>query len=205
MKNNKVFITLLLLFTLQNISLSQSTKSLLSGFGLEFGGGQNSMFWSAPFNIRTLGGVPADRTEMKFAPNIRITYKLDYQIPIALLPFLGYNQIGGSSNEDKYSFNSIEIGGFALYKLSNINFGIGIKMDYLLDAEYKLLNSNSKWDRSDWFTKLTSDVGLRASYSLKPFIIGVETWFGIINLASGATDGAKIYENHYRVLLGYGF
>jgi len=103
------------------------------------------------------------------------------------------------------NFSTIEIGGFALFNLSNLNIGIGGKIDFILYAEYEKISSKSKWDRSNWFYKQTGDLGLRVSYSYKPFLISLESWFGIMNMISGPTDGADIYQNHFGVLIGYTF
>ncbi|MCW8848550.1 MAG: hypothetical protein OQJ81_01125 [Melioribacteraceae bacterium] len=153
--------------------------------------------------IRTFGLDAVDRTNFKFAPNVRLSYKYKYKPSFLMTPFVGYNQIGGYRKDDTYVFEAVEIGTFALYKISNFSLGVGTKFSFILNAEYKYLNSD--WDRSDWFTKQTADLGLRASYSIKPFILSVESWFGIFNLGNGILEKANIHQNHYRILLGYLF
>ncbi len=183
------------------------SNSFLNGFCLEVGGGQNNLFWSSDFGvmtqIRTFGLDAVDRTKFKFVPNLRLSYRYDYKSSFVLTPFAGYNQIGGYGKEDSYILEAVEIGTFALYKISNFSLGIGTKLSYFLNAEYKL--SNSVWDRSDWFTKQTADLGLRTSYAIKPFILSLESWFGLLDLGKGILEKANIHQNHYRILLGYLF
>ena len=187
--------------TLQVTSLARSNESIFSGLGIEIGGGHNTLFWSAPFNIRTPGGVAGDRTQLSFTLDIRLNYNIQLIDSVNALPFIGYNQFGGSGDIDKYLFDVREFGSFILYNTSNLVFGVGGKINSHLKAQYQY--SSYDIDRSQWFTKWSGDLGFRASYLLTPIIFSVEAWFGLSNLANGPLSGAEIQQNHYRILIGY--
>jgi hypothetical protein len=174
--------------------------------GVEIGGGLNSLFWSSPFNIRTPGGVSVDRTHLWITPNVRINSYFSPLDWIKLVPFIGYDRVGGSSGEDTYSLDVAEIGCFALYQISGLHIGPGIKWSYLLRATYDTNPSSlGHVDRSTWFAKGLLDAGLRVSHPISDFTIAVEFWQGLNGLGIGPLDGATIRGNHYRFLVGYTF
>jgi hypothetical protein len=193
------FLSLLILLLFHSVN-AQSDNSKLNGLGIEIGGGHNTLFWSSPC-ILTPGGVPVDRTELYLTPNIRLNYMLKLFETSHVLTFIGYNRFGGSSSDDKYYFDVIELGSFFVYNISNLGFGVGGKINSHLNVEYK--SSSMKEDRSNWFNTFSGDLGLRASYSLKPIYISIESWFGLTNLANGILPGGEVRQNHYRILLGY--
>ena len=177
--------------------------AFFSGIGLEIGTGINQLLWSAPFNIRTPGGVAVDRTGASTVFNIRINYSSTLSESFILQPFVGYNQIGGSRGGDEgYSFDSIEFGGFLLWKVSNICVGIGGKHNSHKTVEYSY-STIEDIDRSDWFKDYSNDIGFRASYMFEPITLSIETWFGFSNLSSGPLTHASIHQNHMRILIGY--
>ncbi len=148
--------------------------------------------------------LPADRNDIFATPTIHINYKLKLLNRLYLQPFFGYNQYGGKGgDEDKYSFRALELGLFAQYKYSILLFGIGAKISKNLNVKYYYSSSSN--NRSDWFVKYSGDAGVRISYIIKAVSISMESWFGISNLADGPLAGATVYENHYRVMLGYTF
>jgi hypothetical protein len=200
-RNHKLKLSLLVILILQFAQPSQSFSSILNGFGLEFGVGKNNLFWSAPFNIKTIGGTPKDRTGWSLAYNIRLNKHTQLTQATLLLPFVGYNQIGGESEIDKYSIEILEVGSFFLLNVYNFAFGIGGKYNLHLNAHYDHQSTNTK-DRSEWFSDNSIDIGLRTNYSIKHLIIGAETWFGLNNLASGPLTGATVKQNYIRLIVG---
>ncbi len=204
MKYRILKISILFLVTLHIACLARSNESIFSGLGMEIGGGHNTLLWSAPFNLRIPGGVAVDRTHLSFTPNIRLIYNLKLIYSVAALPFIGYNQFGGFNDGDKYVFDAKEIGFFILYNTSVIVFGVGGKINSHQKVRYHVGSSDR--DRSNWFTKQSRDIGIRASYLLTPINFTVESWFGLTNLANGpltALPGAKVHQNHFRFLIGY--
>ena len=201
MKHRIFTISILFLVISKVTSLAQSNEFIFNGLGVEIGGEQNNLFWSAPFNIRTPGGVATDRTNFSIGINIRINYRAYHTNSFVILPFIGYSQFGGSSDVDKYSFDAIEFGSFALFSISNFLFGIGGKINSHLKVHYQY--SSYDINRSEWFTKWSEDVGFRASYFLAPITLSFETWFGLNNLANGPLAGATVHQNHFSFLIGY--
>ena len=189
------------MFLINNLSYANSDDSIVKGLGFEIGVGQNNLYWSAPFNLRIPGGVVADRTDFSLIPNFRLNYQI-YKIgSFTILPFLGYTQIGGSSDSDKYLIHVIEMGSFALFKIHHLAFGIGGKFNHHLNAKYQYASFDV--NRTDWFSNNSTDVGLRTSYYIKSFTISIDVWLGLNNLANGPLNGAKIKENNYRLMIGY--
>ena len=194
-------LSLLFLVTFHITCLARSYEFIFSGLGIEIGGGHNTLLWSAPFNIRTPGGVAVDRTHLSFTPNIRLIYNLKLIDGVSALPFIGYNQFGGFTADDKYVFDVKEFGFFILYNTSTLVFGVGGKINSHQKVKYHV--GSSDWDRSKWFTKQSRDIGIRASYLLTPINFTVESWFGLTNLANGPLTGAELQQNHFRFLIGY--
>jgi hypothetical protein len=180
-------------------------RSGIHGFGIELGVGYNRLLWSSPVSIMTPGGVPVNRTDVFITPTIRVFGKWDLLNHIYLQPLFGYNQYGGRSDQDKYTFHAMELGLFALYKYSNLAFGLGLKLQRPLSVQYHISLYDYDEDRSDWFVKYSGDAGIRVSYVIRYFCMGFESWFGISNLADGPLSGATVHESHYRVMIGYHF
>jgi hypothetical protein len=191
---------------------SQSPGEALHGLGVEIGAGTNNLFWSSPFNIRTFGGVPTDRTHFSLTVNARLLYRAELTGVLSVQPFMGYNRFGGSTDpeqgiQDRYSFDALEVGTFALLRLSSIQLGAGFKVNRHLAVHYRLADTDQTimdGDRSDWFTGWSEDVGLRMTYTFEPITISGEAWHGLSNLTNfGADRGARIYQDHFRILVGH--
>jgi hypothetical protein len=200
MRISKHLIVLIVL-SLPNIILAEINKSFIHGIGVELGFGHNTLSWSAPFNIETPGGVAVDRMDMYITPTIRIDYKLDLSNKFFSQPFIGYNRFGGKGGDTNYSFDAIEFGIFTQYKYIHLSFGIGAKINHIINAQYHYSSYNDT--RSDWFVKYSGNAGIKISYIIENICISVESWFGINNLSTGPICFAIVHENHYRFLIGY--
>lgn len=111
--------------------------------------------------------------------------------------------MGGSSGGSSYTFDTCEAGFGALYLFAHFSFGLGWKVNYHLNAYYH----SQSWDeeRSQWFTKLSHDLGARVTYHLHSFSVSLEAWKGLDNLAAGLINDGQINikHNQYRLLIGY--
>lgn len=196
------YIMVLILFSILNITTAQTNKSFIHGLGIELGIGHNTLSWTAPFNIRTPGGVAGNRNSIYITPNIRANYKINLSSKVFFQSFVGYNCFGGKSgDDDNYSFKVVEYGLLAQCMYWKLLFGIGAKINKILHSRY--CYSSYDIDRSDWFVEYSGDAGLRISYLIKNISISTEAWFGINNLSNGPLTGAKVFENHYRLFFGY--
>jgi hypothetical protein len=204
MKTAKVLI-LIIMAAFSDDIFAGSHRYGVHGFGIELGVGHNRLSWTSPVSIMTPGGVPVDRTDVFTTPTIRVFSEWVVLSHIYLQPFIGYNQYGGRSDQDKYTFHAVELGLFALYKYSNLAFGLGLKLQHPLRVQYYISLYDYDEDRYDWFVKNSGDVGFRVSYIIRRFSMGFESWFGISNLADGPLVGATVHESHYRVIIGYHF
>ena len=204
MKTAKVLI-LIIMAAFSDDIFAGSHRSGVHGFGIELGVGHSRLLWSSPVSILTPGGVPGDRKDVFITPMIRIFNEWDVVGPVYLQPFFGYNQYGGRSEADKYKFHALELGLFALYKYSNLAFGLGLKLQHPVRVQYHISSDGYNDDRSDWFVQNSGDAGFRVSYFIHRFTLGFESWFGISNLADGPLVGATVYESHYRIMIGYHF
>ncbi len=193
-------------------SFSQIFKPLPKGLGIEIGGGQNNLFWSAHPGIETIGAGPIDRTQLVLTPNIRINYIIQLNSIFTAMVFTGYNRFGGSSNfedghQSKYYFNAIECGSFFLFSISNFRIGIGLKANYHLNVQFDFNTSSYTYNenRSDWFKNWSGNAGIRSMYVLLPFSISLEVWLGLNDLRNThiILPGGVIRENHFRLLFGY--
>ena len=190
--------------TIPVVGFGQSVDEVEEGIGLEVGAGQNVLFWNAPFNIRTPGGVAADRTHLFVTPNLRLKYTRMFSRHLQTLAFAGYHQFGGKSLEnDSYTVSAVEVGTVVSVPWHQYTVGIGGKLNRHLHVRYHL--GSSVWNRSAWFTDWSGDVGVRLGYSLSPWSVHGELWFGLTNLAEGNLSGATVREQHARLMLGYTF
>ena len=184
-------------------TFSQSTDSFRLGLAIEIGGGQNNLFWTSPTSGECPCAAAVDRTHFSLTPTIRLNYQVLLAGDFALLPFVGYNQLGGSSGwSTRYSFQTIEFGTFVLYRIPTFYFGVGTKINRHMSVRF-VHGGVAPEDRSSWFTKWSEDAGLRATYEFMPMSLSLESWFGLGNLAEGELSAATIRENHYRILFGY--
>jgi hypothetical protein len=191
------------------------SQSVLSGFGIEIGGGHNQLFCHVPGLSDQIIEIDGNRTDLSFTPTIRINYKWDMTPTILGITFFGYDQFGGKGKrvngyEDQLWFNALECGGIGMYSISSFAFGVGLKVNYHLKVTdrwigsiYRPLSANDSWNELDvtsLFSRLSFDAGARASYNYQHFSISLESWFGIL---SSVYSSSGITENNYRILLGY--
>jgi hypothetical protein len=216
-KLSRSFIGSVMLFALiLVISQEIYSQSILSGFGVEVGGGHNQLFWQG--NYFSYIPIDADRTNLSFTPTIRVNYQWYIMQNVSLIPFTGYNQFGGKDKQpngyqDQYWFDALECGALGMYSFNNYSVGVGIKANYHLKVTGRWLgtfaqgvSANDVWDEGDisnWFTKWSSDAGVRVSYKYAHFSISLESWFGITELQAGLISAATIRENQFRILIGY--
>jgi len=194
------------------------SQSILSGLGIEVGGGHNQLFWKAPIPTPQSQNISANRTDLSFTPTARINYHLDITNPVSVIPFIGYNQFGGKNKlsngyQEQFWFDAIECGVSGMYSVGDIAFGVGLKANYNLKVTGHWLGSvnmglsaNESWheeDQTSLFTRWSGDAGARVSYRYDHFSVNLEGWFGITELQTGLFSPATIRENQYRVLLGY--
>jgi hypothetical protein len=219
---------LILSFLLSGISFSAlaQTSSIFPGnFGIEIGIGHNQLFWKAedPDGNK----LKNDRTAFSLMPSARIFLSLPASSNVRVYSFLGYNEFGGRSNEslitsfvdadamykDRVRFQNVEAGIFGLYRISDLNVGLGTKVNRHLKMtnHYHYRNhptGQDGWNTSemDYFFKDWSiDAGIRMDYLHTTGIsLGVESWFGLSNLEDDdEIFPMNIRQNHFRVLIGY--
>ncbi len=194
------------------------SQSVLSGFGIEIGGGHNQLFCYAPYMPDEIIKLNGDRTNISFTPTIRVNYKLDVTPTVLFIPFIGYNQFGGKDKlangyQDQFWFDALECGGAGMYSISSFAFGVCFKANYNLKVTgrwlgdiYRPISANDSWnevDATDLFRRLSCDAGVRASYNYQHFSINLESWFGITELQKSFYSETTVRENQYRILLGY--
>jgi len=210
-----------------NYVKAQNTSIIPDGFGIEIGAGYNQLFWKA----RNISGnmTTANRTALSIMPSFRISYESNIYSNISLYSFLGYNEFGGYSKlgksisftdpnvlyKDQITFKTLDLGLLGLYKYSDFNVGVGVKVNRHLKTRNRSYYENrpdgqNGWstnDESFFFGDWSADAGLRFEY-LTPFkiVLGAESWFGITNLSNKKySNDLHIHENHFRLLVGYRF
>jgi hypothetical protein len=194
------------------------SQSILSGLGIEVGGGHNQLFWKAPIPTLQSPNESNNRTDLSFTPTVRLNYHWDIASPVSVIPFIGYDQFGGKvkySNgyQDQFWFDAVECGVSGMYSVDDFSFGVGLKANYNLKVTGRWLggvnappSANTSWteiDITSWFKRWSGDAGARASYRYGHFSINLESWFGITELQTGFFSPATIRENQYRMLVGY--
>ena len=193
-------------FILRSCIFAQSLEPFPHGLALEFGGGQNDLYWSGNGPRGPFGFTPLNRTDFHLTPNIRFTYETQLTNRFALLPFLGYNQFGGTSNQDgylsQYSFHALELGFVGLYKIANVSFGAGFKEKLNLYVQYDEPRPLVHDDYTKLFPTWSDNLGIRTSYCVDPITFSIESWFGMSNLATFPAS-TTVRENHYRIFVAY--
>ncbi len=206
------FIRSILIFALiLMISQALYSQSVLSGLGIEIGGGYNQMFLKDL--LPPLKDFRFDRTQFALTPEVRLKYDIRLSDNFNCNPFLGYNRFGGESSKYSYGsstiwFDALETGLFITYKVSVFSFGIGYKANRHLKIMDWMSTSppieNSSFDVTNQYPSWSHDAGLRVSYRLSHFSISAESWFGISELVpDNELSQVNIHENHFRLLLGY--
>ena len=120
-------------------------------------------------------------------------------------------------------FRSIEIGINPCYEKKGIQVGFLLKAQYIFSVRnktyYDPLNNGSmvqdgvmmtERDISSDYKKIAMNTGIKLKCKIiKEMFISGEMWFGITNLYSPSSYGdegkLKVFENNYRLLLGYEF
>jgi hypothetical protein len=210
-KSLKALIIIAIILSHSN-SMGQVFKPFPEGLGIEIGGGQNNLFWSAPPGILTIGAGPIDRTHFVLTPNIRINYDFQLSSDYSTILFVGYNRFGGytalkNGYQDAYIFDVTEGGLFFLLGISKLHIGVGLKANYhnrvLFNHITPFYSENE--NRTEWFVKLSTDAGIRIMYSISHFNLSLEAWFGLNDLRNSQIllPGGIIREHHYRFLFGY--
>jgi hypothetical protein len=188
------------------------SQSILSGFGIEVGGGHNQLFWTVAMPTFQSPDVSYSRKNLSFTPTIRMNYQWEIMQNVSVIPFIGYNQFGGKGKEangyqDQFWFDAVECGTSGMYAVNNFSFGVGLKANYNFKVTGRwLLSANDSWKEDDvisWFKRWSGDAGARISYKYEHFSINLESWFGITEFQTGFFSPATIRENQYRILLGY--
>lgn len=215
----KKIILFFCIFQLSTIAKSQDTNSR-KNISLELGMGYNTAIWkgTTPYEITSL-----NRNQFTILPS----FKLKYTIPLFKIKpnstfeatlFVGYNMFGGKSKKESNGYKdiillqSLEIGVLPTYLLNNkLNLYGGLKGQYIFSTKQKsygtLLSSidtEREWETSDMngsLKKISFNLGAGFNYKINRFFFGIETWFGITNLSK--FEVVKIYENNYRLIIGY--
>jgi len=183
---------------------AQPIESFPHGLAIEFGVGQNNLYWSGNGPEGPFGWVPMARTDFQLAPDVRITYQRALTEQFGLLPFLGYTEVGGINRIDRashYTFRVLEAGITLLFKASDFSIGPGFKEKYNLTVVYDGDNGKIHEDQTPIFPSWSSSAGFRASYQVAPLTFSIEAWFGASNLLG--PPGWSVHENHYRCFVGY--
>ncbi|HLG39165.1 MAG TPA: hypothetical protein VI461_05825 [Chitinophagaceae bacterium] len=206
----------LALFSCVSQSFAQEEKKSSIGFGIEEGAGYNTMH-------STLVG---DRDLFWIQPTVRIFYSFKLKdisetTRLKMPVFIGYYTFGGVYNvitlipEDSLKrenliFRSMEIGINPCLEIKNFQVGVLFKAQFIFSAIEKLYYEGFRKtmvenDVSKSYKNYSGNGGLKLRYKIKKFSLGTEAWFGLINLYSNTSVGAKLTENNYRLLLGYEF
>lgn len=213
---------LLLTFCVLQLStvVKSQERTASNKLSFEFGLGYNTLDWEAVSLTET---VENNRNQFCLSPS----FKLKYSIPLvkftnnsnfAVTTFAGYNMFGGKSKTESNGYKDIirlqsfEIGALPTYSINDkVSLYGGIKGQYIFSAKNKAYGSMAspieterKWNTSDSHS-LIKDISFSAgagfNYKIKRFHFGVEAWFGISNI--GDMDILKVYENNYRLIIGY--
>lgn len=198
-KPAKIIYIIIILFSVA-LAEQKNTSLFFPNMGIEIGCGHNTLNWKESSNILCPGGSKVNRNKLYLTPNFRISYQSEIFYNLFTRLFMGHTQFGGKSKQDQYAFSAYEYGIQTQFKKSNFAFGPGYKLNQLLDVHFKLPIMNDK--RNNWFDRYTHNAGFRASYLYKKLSFGTEFWFGIKNFSK---VGGKVYENQYRIMIGYYF
>lgn len=215
-----ILIITLILMTSQAIY----SQSVLSGLGVEIGGGYNQLFWQYPLPLPLSNDSRYDRTQFALTLEARLKYDIGISENFNCIPFVGYNRFGGKSEDSPVLqngmklaqssvwFDAFEAGLFIAYTISDFSFGIGYKanrhlkiMDWMsIPNVLSGSDINSSYNVTSQYRPWSHDAGLRISYRMSHYIISTESWFGISGLeGDGDLSKMNIRQNHFRLLLGY--
>lgn len=191
------------------------SQSVLSGLGIEVGGGYNQLYWQEPLKIGIAPFNPLIvRNDFALTPEIRLKYVVHMKNYFSLLPFIGYNRFGGYRKRDDDSYDKVwcdalDLGVIAGINISNLSFGIGYKANRINNVtgwDHYSSDEQGIFNLTNRLQSWAQDVGLRISYKFGNFDLAGESWFGISELAGTKLPSeASIRENHFRVFIGYSF
>ncbi|QIA09757.1 outer membrane beta-barrel protein [Draconibacterium halophilum] len=212
----------ILIFCLLQISItakSQETKSE-NNLDLELGLGYNTLNWQVTSLNENVG---LTRNGFAVLPSLKLKYSIKFSelrnnSMFELTPFVGYNMFGGKSKTESNGYKDIirlqsfEIGVLPTFSLNHkVNLYGGVKGQYIFSAKNKSygsilspIDTDRNWetnDISDLIKDISFNIGAGFNYRINSFSLGIETWFGITNLSD--TENLKIYENNYRLIIGY--
>ncbi len=189
--------------------------------GIEAGAGYSQLQWArwepaGPWRSE-------DKTGFAVTPSFRIHYLAPLNVHVALLPFAGYDEAGGRSDEpvihvadgrrgsgsDTYRLHSLEAGVLSLYRLGAVRAGPGIKVNALAKAsrvvQVDFTESGEaehfRFDVTDDLRRYSASAGARAEWSYSQVLVSVESWFGLQNLHADN----RVRQNQFRVGVGWRF
>lgn len=232
MTNADKIILLFIITGLLNLSFSlfgQEEKKWYNGFGIEGGAGYHTMeqYYGYGDFSNASGVQPTQKifysiTLHDFSENRKI------KMPV----FIGYYPFGGKGTYtglylfDPYHlrptktitfFRSVEAGINPCIEKNKFQFGLLLKGQYIFSAKVRMYMVDGLnppfWKETDIskdYKTFAMNTGIKLKYKIiKGFSIAGEAWFGITNLYANSTYGSngklKIFENNYRLLLGYEF
>ena len=197
---------------------AQALAFLPSGLGAELGAGHNQLRWTA----RGLAGKTIDGSRLNFflTPHARISFNRPVLKGLHAMPFLGYDEFGGRSEEepdgyrDHIRFRALEAGLLGLYGYRAVQVGGGVKLNRHLAVTQRAYGSygqasgtRREWSTHDFsslFRKWSVDAGLRLEWRALPHVVvGGESWFGLVELQEREYDRLDVRQNRFRVLVGY--
>jgi hypothetical protein len=200
---------------LARVGYSFETKRFPQGFAFELGAGYDQLYWKHP-------GGSNNRLAFSISPTIRALYGVHLKNNIYLIPFIGYDRLGGKSSTkdngyiDEYWWNCVNFGSIISTKPKDYEIGIGIKTNVIIRSIGRYYggfdwpaDSERSWSKNNWtseFAKISFDCGIRFGCGKKHLYSAIEAWLGFGNLVKGsgfADAGVKARENHFRLLLGY--
>ena len=196
---------------------SQIFRSFPEGIGLEAGGGHNQLKWHVNA-IHPSAAGDFNRQEFSLTPIVRLTYGIYPESFFRIYPFVGYNRFGGRSAEMSYGYkdefwiDAVELGLIGTYVVDDYEFGVGVKHNRhikMIQRYYGTAGqgSNRSWQEQEetiFFRNYSSDVGIKLTRNLSHWSISGESWFGISHIDTEfVNELVDIYENHFRILIGY--
>jgi len=215
----KIAILIFCVLQLSITAKSQETKSK-NNLDLELGLGYNTLNWEG---TSLNENVSLNRNQFTLFPSFKLKYsiklsELKNNSIFELTPFVGYNMFGGKSKTESNGYKDIirlqsfEIGVLPTFSIDNkLNLYGGVKGQYIFSAKNKSygsivspIDTDRKWETNDineLIKGISFNIGAGFNYKINSFSLGVETWFGITNLSD--TENLKIYENNYRLTIGY--
>jgi hypothetical protein len=214
----RFIIPLVSLISIGRIAIAQVFLPFPEGLGLEIGGGHNQLLWRVNPDPPLQEEGSYDRQKLSFTPTVRLSYQMQPFESIALVPFVGYNRVGGKSSvwssgyEDRFWFDALELGGFLTWQTGVFAIGPGAKYSHYFKKTVFYFDSFLETGPRHWkevpeeifFKNESSDLGIRLSMLFSHWSFSAESWFGIVRLERDDLDKyLDLRENHFRLLVGY--